>query len=189
MKRPRFFEGVGIALAASLTGAILFSALSPVLDSRLLLKWLIAGLGLAYSLYLIRRSRQRIGRLVSIAGWLLCAAAIWLLNPSLPLYLLLHITLIWLIRSLYFYNSLFSALADLGLSGLGLATACWAAIATGSLLLSIWCFFLLQALFSAIPADWKRRHRSNPSPDAAADRFYQAEQIAEAALRRLTATH
>jgi len=36
------------------------------------------------------------------------------------MYLLVHLGLIWLIRSLYFYSSVLSALADLGLGGLGL---------------------------------------------------------------------
>lgn len=189
MKRPTFLEGVGIALAASLAGSILFSALSPVMPDLALLKLLIAGLGLAYSLYLFRRSRERLGRLVTITIWLICATLIWLLNPPLTLYLALHIGLIWLIRSLYFYSSPMAALADLGLSGLGLAAAIWAALNTGSLLLSIWCFFLLQALFSTIPANLKKTIPDDRSPGQPTDRFQQAEQAAEAALRRLTSTH
>jgi len=101
MKRPTFLEGVGVALAASLTGSILFSALSPTMQNLPLLKLLIAGLGLAYTLYLFRRSRERLGRLVTGTVWLFSAAVIWLLDPPLTLYLLLHIGLIWLIRSLY----------------------------------------------------------------------------------------
>ncbi|AKH20114.1 hypothetical protein [Sedimenticola thiotaurini] len=189
MKRPTFLEGVGIALAASLTGSILFSALSPVMPDLPLLKLLIAGLGLAYSLYLFRRSSERLGRLVTAVVWLICAILIGLLDPPLTLYLALHIGLIWLIRSLYFHSSPLSALADLGLSGLGLAAAIWAALHTGSLLLTIWCFFLLQALFSAIPADLKKTTRDNRSSGHSTDRFQQAEQAAEAALCRLTSMH
>lgn len=189
MKRPTFLEGVGVALAASLTGSILFSALSPAIPELSLLKLLIAGIGLAYTLYLFRRSRERLGRVVTATAWLICAMLIWLLNPPLILYLLLHIGLIWLIRSLYFYSSLVSALADLGLSGLGLAAAIWAAVHTGSLLLSIWCFFLLQALFSAIPSDLKRGSGVAVKTQETADPFQQAEQAAEAALRRLTSIH
>lgn len=189
MKRPTFLEGVGVALAASLTGSILFSALSPTIQNLPLLKLLIAGLGLAYTLYLFRRSRERLGRMVTGTVWLISAAVIWLLDPPLTLYLLLHIGLIWLIRSLYFYGSLVSALADLGLSGLGLAAAIWAAVHTGSLLLSIWCFFLLQALFSTIPADLKKRSGIAEKAQETADPFQQAERAAEAALRRLSSIH
>ncbi|WP_260293097.1 hypothetical protein [Sedimenticola hydrogenitrophicus] len=189
MKRPTFLEGVGLALAASLSGAILFSALAPVVGHSTILKLLIAGLGLTYTLYLLRRSGQRLGRVVTLSAWLLSSAIIWLLDPPLTLYLLLHIGLIWLIRSLYFYSSLFSALADLGLSGLGLAAASWALLQTGSLLLGIWCFFLLQALFCAIPSEMKKRPGPGAAGDETGDRFQQAEQAAETALRRLSSIH
>lgn len=189
MKRPTFLEGVGLALAASLSGAILFSALTPVIGHPALLKLLIAGLGLTYTLYLLRRSGQRLGRVVTLSAWFLFSAILWLLDPPLTLYLLLHIGLIWLIRSLYFYSSLLSALADLGLSGLGLATASWALLQTGSLLLGIWCFFLLQALFCTIPAEMKKRPAPTGAGGNPADHFHQAEQAAEAALRHLSSFH
>ncbi len=186
MKRPTFLEGAAVALGASLASSILFSALSPFIPGPDLLKLLIAALGLAYTLYLFKRSPERLGQLVTLAGWALSTLTIWLLNPPLMPYLLLHIGLIWLIRSLYFYSSLFASLADLGLGGLGLAAALWAAVNSGSLLLSIWCFFLVQALFSAIPPKLKKRPAPATAADATADRFQQAEQAAETALRRLT---
>lgn len=189
MKRPTFPEGAGIALAASLGGAILFSALSPVLANPGLIKLLIAGLGLAYVIYLLRRSRQRLGRVTMLSGWLIGAILVWLLNPPLVLYLLVHIGMIWLIRSLYFHNSLVSALADLGLCGLGLAAAVWALLQTGSLLLGIWSFFLLQALFSAIPADLRKRPTAGRPEHTRECRFQQAEQAAESALQRLSSSH
>jgi hypothetical protein len=187
MKHPTFLEGVAVALIASIGGSILFTTVSPMMENLQLVKLLVAGLGLLYTLYLFSRSRERLGRIVTLSAWCISAAIIWIINPPLTLYLLMHIGLIWLIRSLYFYTSLFSALADLGLSGLSLAAAVWAAVHTGSIFLSIWCFFLLQALFTAIPSDLKKRTSSlvekNIPP---VDRFQQAEQAAEAALRRLS---
>ncbi len=186
MKRPTFLEGVGIALVASLGGSILFTSLSPMLGSLSLVKLIIAGLGLFYTLYLFSRSPERLGRVVVFTAWSLSALVIWFINPPLTLYLLLHIGLIWLIRSLYFYSSILASLADLGLSGLSLAASVWAAVHTESILLSIWCFFLLQALFTAIPTNMKKRTAENSTEQPPIDRFQQAEQAAETALRRLS---
>ena len=89
-------------------------------------------------------------------------------------------------RSLYFYSSVLPALTDLMLSGLGLAAAVWAAGQTGSVFLSLWCFFLVQALFVVIPTRIRRRHsESSLGPDGL-DRFQRAHRSAEAAVRRLS---
>ncbi len=88
-----------------------------------LVELIIAGLGLLYTLYLFSRSSERVGRVVTLSAWSVAAILIWFLNLPFTLYLLLHIGLIWLILSLYFYTSPLSALADLGLSGLSMAAA------------------------------------------------------------------
>jgi hypothetical protein len=186
MKQPTFFEGVAVALVASVAGGVLYTALTSVFAGGTVLRLLVAGLGLGYVIYLFSRSRERIGRLTALGFWLIAAGAAWWLAPSLPLYLLVHLGLIWLIRSLYFYSSLLFALADLGLGGLGLAAAVWASIHTGSLFLAIWCFFLLQALFIAIPASLdSRKPLRQPAPDRE-DRFRRAHRAAETAIRKLS---
>jgi len=187
MKRPGFFEGAGIGLVASLAGSVLFVVFAWVFSTPTGLRLLIALLGLAYTAYLLGRSGERVGRLATLALWLSAAGAVWLWQPSLPVYLLFHLGLIWLIRSLYFHASLLGALADLGLNGLALATALWAAERTGSVFLSLWCFFLVQALFTAIPAWTRQPGLSADSP--AEDAFQQAHRAAEAALRRLSSLH
>ncbi len=64
--------------------------------------------------------------------------------------------MLWLIRSLYFYDSVLSALVDLGLTGVALVTAIWAWLASNNLFLAFWCFFLVQALFVLIPRQWSK---------------------------------
>lgn len=187
MKRPGFFEGAGVGLVASLVGSVSFVAFTLVFSTETALRLLIPLLGLAYAAYLLGRSGERVGRLTTLVLWLSGAGAVWLWSPSLPVYLLFHMGLIWLIRSLYFHASLLGALADLGLNGLALATALWAAERTGSVFLSLWCFFLAQALFVAIPA-WARQPGS-PADGLAEDAFQQAHRAAEAALRRLSSLH
>ncbi len=185
MKQPTFLEGVVVALVASCVGAVVYAALTLVFPGARVLRLLIAGIGLGYVLYLLSRSRERVGRVSVIALWGLVAAATWLLQPGLLVYVLVHLGLIWLIRSLYFHSGLLPALADLGLNGLSLAAAIWATLQSGSIFLSIWCFFLVQALFVAISANLDRtpRHgRSEPE-----DRFERTYRAATEAVRKLSA--
>jgi hypothetical protein len=188
MKRPSFFEGVGVALATSVTGSMLFTVLASLFTGGFVLRTLIAALSLLYLLYLLKRSQERVGRITTLTAWLATAMGIWLLGLSLPLYLLAHLSLLWLVRSLYFHAGLLSALADLGLVLFGLAAALWAWLSTNSLGLSLWCFFLVQALFVLIPMHFKRRSGLRKDSQAEADRFQHAYRVAEAAISKLSST-
>ena len=186
MKRPTFLEGVGVALAASIVGSISFTVLTAVFSEAHVLRLLIAGVSVAYVVYLLRRSHEHIGRISALAMWAVVAGATWVMDPPLLIYALVHLALIWLIRSLYFYSSVVSALADLGLSGLGLAATVWAASQSGSLFLSIWCFFLVQALFVAIPTCIEQKGPTIQTDRHAQDLFQDAYRSAEASLRALS---
>ncbi len=183
MTRPSFLQGAALALAVSIGGSVLYSGLDSLLGPGLAVRLLIATLGLAYLLYVLVRSQTRVGRLVSLAAWLLLAAVAWLLALPLSLYLLVHVGAIWLLRALYFYPSPLPALADLGLQGLALAAALWAMTNTASPLLGIWCFFLVEALFVPQAAGKAPLDRDRE------DRFQHAYASADAALRRLSSNH
>jgi hypothetical protein len=189
MKQHTFFEGVAVALAASLIGSSLFAALTPIFAVGGVLRLLIAGISLGYIVYLLGRSREHVGRVAVIAFWALLASGIWFLKVPLPLYLLVHLVTIWLIRSLYFYSSLLSALADLLLSGLSLSTAIWAFIHSGSLFLGIWSFFLMQALFVVIPARISGRTGETGPDRMSEEHFERAHRTAQAAVRKLSSIH
>ena len=188
MNRPTCLEGVVVALIASLLGSLLYAVLVPTFPGGPILRLLIAGIALGYVIYLLRRSPERVGRITVLAVWSLAAGAIWLMGPPLLLYLSLHLGLVWLIRSLYFYSSMLSALADLGLSGLSLAAAVWATSHSHSLFLSIWCLFLVQALFAAIPASMQRSGGATPAHQEQ-NRFERAHRAAETALRKHSSIH
>jgi len=184
MRRPGFFEGVAVAIIASLAGGACHAALTTLLPAGTSLRFVVAGLGLAYVVYLLSRNEERVGRITTIALWLAAAFALWLVGPPFAAYLAAHLVLLWLVRSLYFHSSLVVALADLGLVALGLAAAIWSATRSHSAALSIWCFFLVQALYVAIPPRIAARGEANREP-APEDRFQQAHRAAEAALRRI----
>jgi len=187
MKHPTFVEGVGMALAASLAGSILFTLIPLPLLNMAALRLLISVTGFLYSIYLLGRSTERVGRVTTAGSWFLLATVCWFLNIPLSLYLVIHLGAVWITRSLYFYSSLLSALADLGLIGFGVSSGAWAFMHTGSLFLSIWCFFLTQALFVFIPRHTRNRTR-HPAVKSE-DRFERAHSNAQAALHRLSTIH
>ena len=189
MKRPTFIEGVAVALAMSAFGAAVFGALTMVFATSGVLRVLIAVIGFAYVIYLLARSRERDGRVTVVLAWLILSSLTWLLAPPLPLYIVVHVGMVWLVRSLYFHAGALSALADLGLHGLSVTAAIWAGIQSGSPFLSIWCFFLVQALFVAIPISWRRQIKDTPTRSDVEDRFERAHRVAEAALRKFSSIH
>ncbi len=186
MKTPGFLEGAAFAFAVSVIGSLLMSVFLTVLPFSTVLRLLIAGMGLVYVIYLFSRSGERTGRVTTLAAWVVAAIAIWLFTSSIVIYALLHLILIWLIRSLYFYASVLSALADMSLSGVSLLTAFWVVSWTSSIFLSLWCFFLLQALFVFIPTSWKGKPFSTMETSVAENPFDLAHRAAEAAVRKLS---
>lgn len=185
MKQPSFLEGVAVALAASVAGSVLIAVLTPAFNAGAVIRLLIGGIGIAYVLYLLRRSPERVGRITLVFAWTVAAVGGWFWNPPLWLYLALHVGLVWLVRSLYFHSGALGALTDLGLSGFALAAAVWAMSHTGSPFLAIWCFFLVQALFVAIPNDLNRSNGKRHRPDGE-DRFQHAHRVAQSAIRQLS---
>lgn len=184
MKTVTFWEGVVIALLASVVGNIGFFALTFFCTDDFTLRMLISGLASAYLFYLFSRSRERTGRIIAMLSWLILIGALWFFYPPLSLFLIFHVLSVWLIRCLYFYRSLLACLADLGLTALSVASAFWALYHTGSLFLAFWCFFLLQALFIYIPTGAK-----HPNPEIASKSetdFKRAYQAAESAVRKLS---
>jgi len=184
--KPSLGAGLAAAFVFSACGAALLAALSPWLGGATALRAVIALLGFAYVVYVIGRSGERVGRLTTIACWLVVAGGAWLVGLPLVGYVLLHIGLAWLVRSLYCYSGLLPALADFGLSLLGAAFAVWAAQRSGSAWLALWCFFLVQAFHALIPPTLAQR--GGGAPAAADDGFSRAHRAAEAAVRRLSST-
>ena len=189
MKRPTFIEGAGVALAASLTGSVLYAALESLVPGIPVLRLLIAGIAFAYVIYLLGRTPERVGRVTAMAAWLLVAGTLWFTHPPLLLYIAVHLGVVWLIRSLYFYSSALSSLADLGLNGLALAAGIVAITRTGSVFLGIWSFFLVQALFVFIPESLQRKSATAPASHAGTDRFQHAYRSAQTAVRKLSSSH
>ena len=186
MSKPTFLEEAGVALIIALAGILIHGAIGWVLPGGTALRLLASGLGLAYVLYLLGRSRERTGRVTTLALWLTVTGLLWAISLPLSLYISVQLAMIWMTRSLYFHQGLFAALMDLGLSGLSLIGALGAYLHTGSLFLSLWCLFLIQALFVYIPP-LPQPGSQNTGSDQ--DRFLRAHEAATAAVQRLSSNH
>jgi hypothetical protein len=183
-KAPTFFGGVAVAFVFAAVGAAVFAATTPWLASSFAIRCIAIALGGAYTLYLLSRSEERTGRIATVVVWCVATTLAAVFASSLPLFLICQVASIWLIRSLYFHGSIVTALADLGLGALALAFAIWAARSSGSVFMSIWCFFLVQALFVALPANIGAKALGDEDSDQP---FKRAERSATAAIRRLAA--
>jgi len=187
MKAPSFFEGVGIALASAFVGSILFTVLPSITGTRLALYIMISIISLGYLLYLLKRSEEHVGRWVVSLAWLTVTIAAWIWNPGMLAFCILNAAMIWLIRCLYFYNGILISLVDLLLILFGFAAAFWAMSNTQSLFLSIWCFFLAQALFPSLINLWATKPKQQID-SRAKDSFNTARKNAEAAIHKLSTT-
>ena len=183
-KEPSFLEGVAVAIVFSVLGSAFALVLAPLLGRGVSAYVLITGISFVYLIYLLARSRERVGRITTVVLWLAATAVIWLLGLPWFLLGLVQMAFIWLVRCLYYYSSVVSALTDLGLTATSAMVSYWAAIYSGSLFLSIWTFFLMQALFVAIPKQWRVGRSDHPPTQD--DAFQRAFHNAEAAFRKLT---
>jgi len=188
MNRPGFLQGVIVAAVLAFFASAVVATLTPFVGLGSVIRLVVPALGLAYLLYLFSRSNERLGRITTLTLWSALTVTTWWFSPALPLYLLIHVAAIWLVRSLYFYSGVIPALMDLGLNGLGISASIWAITRSGSMFLATWCFFLVQALFVAIPPSVKtkdaKRHNNGRGAVENKD-FESARRQAEQALRQL----
>ena len=190
MKRPSFWREVGVALALSIVGAIAYRGAAFFIGSATALHLVIAALGIAYAVLLLRGVQARAGRMIAVVAWLLLDVTLFIFDPALMLWLLAQAFAIWLLRCWCCYGSLVAALADGALGLFAVTAAMVGAAYSHSLFLALWSFFLVQALFVLIPDTLRPRIAAAIAFDQSChdeDRFDQAHRSAEAAVRRLTA--
>ena len=185
MKRPTFFQGVVVAAVLAFAASVVIGALTPFIGVGSVIRLVIPVVSLAYVMYLLRSSTERVGRITTLSLWSALAVTVWWIAPPLPFYVLVHVGAVWLVRSLYFYSGIFPALMDLGLSAMSVTAFIWAASRTGSVFLATWSFFLVQALFVIIPATIASNKKSDKVPATDNESFDRARRQADQALQQL----
>jgi len=186
MKTPGIIDGIIVAIAISLGAGAASLVLGGFIAYPTLFNLLLCAATLIYLVYLLKHSSARVGRVVVIAGWALVSVACWFFKVPLFEQVLIQAGIIWLVRSLYFHASLFTAALDFGLVSAGLAASAWAMINTGSLAGGLWSFFLVQALFCWIP-NLARKQSADVYPGQQDQSSFQtAHRVALDAVRKLT---
>ena len=186
MKRPTFLTGVVVAVALSVLALAIGSIALVFLTGPLAIRLTVSVLTGTYVVYLLRSSGQHIGRVTTLAVIAVAVVAALLLDLSFPLYLAVHALLIWMARSLYFHSGVLPPLADMILIAVGAAGGYAAFARTGSATFAVWSFFLVQALFAAIPQRTMVGRRC--SGDGNEERFAAARRHAEMAIEKILAT-
>ena len=187
-RAPSFLGEIVFGFVVSLVAAALALSLSFVVPAAFVARLIVAGLGLTIVLRTIRRSDEKTGRIVTTAIWFAAAAALWLTGIGLPAYVIAHVALVWLVRSLFAYTRLVEAGLDLGLGLLALSFAIFAAVRTESVFLATWCFLLIQAFHVTVPAlvSKVKAPAGDEEPFDDPNRgFAEAFKAADEALRRL----
>jgi hypothetical protein len=190
MHRPTLLEGVLVALVLSLSVSPLVVFVQLALGSLLAWKMAVMVMAYTYICYLLARSGRKSGRMTLGLLALTVLLASLVFNLQFATLLLLCVTLIWGIRSFAYSRNLVSAALHGGVCVLGCGAALMMYGHSGSLALAIWSFFLVQAAFVLIPAQFMRR-AATPTGETlggAPDGFGRAYHAAEQALERLTTT-
>lgn len=183
MKPPSLWRELGVALVLSLVGTVAFHALAVAAGTSSALRLTVLGLGSAYALALLATVPTRIGKPVAAVVGAGLGALLVVLDPPLPAWVLAQTAGLWLLRCCYLHGGPGAALKDATLSTFAVAAAWYGAVHSRSIFLALWAYFLVQALWSLIPATAPTAAAPDTGP---ACRFDQAERTAEAALRRLT---
>ena len=76
-RTPSLGLGIGVGFVLSVCGAAVLTALAPFAGYGAALRAVVALLGLAYLLYVLGKSGERVGRVTTVALWTVAAAAAW----------------------------------------------------------------------------------------------------------------
>lgn len=189
MNRPGIGEGVLFALIAAVITVVSAVVLSIALSGPTLLTTVTSAVAFLYILYLLRRSGERVGRVIVATGFLVLVGVALALSPSPLTHLLLLAGAIWITRALYYYQSALLALVDLGIVIAGTITCLWAWQTSHSPGLTVWTFFLVQSLFVLVPSTLANAGKREMKDSDAAVNFSEAHEAARAAARELASQY
>lgn len=146
-----FLGEAAFGFVVSLIAAAVAATLSYLMPAALVIRLVVTGLGLTFVVRAIGQSEDRTGRVLCLVAWTVAAAAVWLAGVGLPIFVIVHVTLAWLVRSLFTYSRIVEAGVDFGLTLLALSFGVYAAVRTDSTFLATWSFLLVHALHVTIP--------------------------------------
>lgn len=180
--KPSFINGALAGFFISFIGAIGFYGLALIMPFMVSAYLVIGIVGISYHCYLSSTQQSNKGLVSSITVLVLITMVSWLFAWSLLTVIILNCFLIWIIRSHNFYKSAISSICDLGILIASTVLAAYTFLHTDSLFLSIWVFFLCQALFVFIPTSVNSNSTQSHKRES---KFFAAQRNAQNALSQL----
>ena len=173
-----FAEGAGVAFALSLMATLIYRGCAVLLGTSVSLATLFVLLLSLYALYLLKRSNRSAGKPTAVIAFI--SFALLLNSFSLPLAIVAGVLMpaVWVLRCFFYRQGVIDSVLDLGLSAAALIAAIAAATATQSIFITVWTFFIVQALHVSIPLLGEGR------PTNPAQQFECAYTSAETAIRQ-----
>lgn len=183
MKRPAIIDGILVAVVLSIVAAGFFPVAVWLFSTKMAIAVVSALIALSYTAYLLRLRSKRAG-----VFFMWTCAAVWagagVFFLALPAYLLSLAVMIWAVRWVSVGGGLIRGLIDAGLTGASIGFAGYAVAISGSITAGLWCFLLIQSLWSLIPnCGLGKKESCNTHNEAG--RFDRAHLAAEEALREL----
>ena len=175
-----FAEGAGVAFALSLMATLIYRGSAVLLGTSVSLATLFVLLLSLYALYLLKRSNRSAGKPTAVIAFI--SFALLLNSLSLPLAIVAGVLMpaVWVLRCFFYRQGVIDSVLDLGLSAAALIAAIAAATATQSIFITVWTFFIVQALHVSIPLLGEAPGR----PTNPAQQFECAYTSAETAIRQ-----
>lgn len=177
--KPSFGEGVIVALMLSVLGSIAYFIGYVILGAIIGFTPIIAMVAGAYALYLVKRSTVRSGKLFAASAVVAITGVFILVPVSLFVLISAIIFGIWLIRACMFRSGVLDSVGDFLLIGTSVAAGTLAMLHTQSLFISLWTFFVIQALHIYLPVSVHGKEKETVHER----KFEHAFKKAERALR------
>lgn len=184
MKRPSLLQNIGLAIVLTIVAAAAGILFLGIFSSAVSSKLVIILVTLVYLVRLVSRSQLRAGKLILNLLCLVLLIGGGLFFEQSESLVVMATVMIWMIRSLLYYSSIFTACADLVLCLMSLVGFALSFNSSHSIAVAVWSFFLIQALHSLIPERFGETEHA-AEEDQSVHRFDRAYQSAEQAIRQI----
>ncbi|MCP4320369.1 MAG: hypothetical protein GY951_02010 [Psychromonas sp.] len=174
-------------LTLSLLATVLAAVLSGPLYFNEAISITIAVITAFYIGVLLKFSQLKTGRLLLLATYICAAVLLIISGISAQWFALFSLSAIWLCTLVYYRFGLFAAVYHAILLTVGVFTASWVIVATGSWFLCFWCFFLMQSplFFAHQPAKPILTRDSLATPEDSNAVFENAYKCADKSVQQL----
>ena len=192
MKSISFYRGVGVALVLSIVASVCCLVTTMFFGADAAIRITISAVTLGYILHLLNHADAGIGKFSIVSLYVFSAALLLLLWPITLDHALFSVAAIWMVRTLCFHKRFIYALFDLAFSAVSFVAAIAAVLQSHSVFISFWSFFLAQAFILPVLNYYLSKYsdslNQSNSSSASHQRFYQAHNSAQNALRKLAAS-